>query len=458
MVRKKYQVFTPKNTVNDMLDYIGYTGPSIVGKRIIDLSCGDGAFLCLALKRLISECKNQHLPDKIILDICNRSIYGIEIDEKCHSECIKNLNAIIKNVFSKKCIKWKNVINSDGLNFSESGFDFVVGNPPYISYRDMSNQDRDNLREKFESCKSNRFDYSYAFVEKSLSILSDSGVGCIICPINMYKIKSGELIKNIMRPYLSTIVDVTEDNIFPNVLTNPVISVFDKKIKKDDVLLRKKKSKKRTLDRNNFENEIIGFRQSGAHRFGDFFSVHYGVATLLNEAFLVFDDKKIEKDLLKQARSPRFERYGIIANIVFPYIISSNKIKRIKEVDFSKKYPLAYNHLSNYKDKLLIRKSSAGVRWFEYGRTQALESAFVEKIMMPAIMSEGVKPVLLGKNDIVFAGLYVTSKDLINHPISEAYDILSNNMILYNYIKHAGIKMNGGSYRYGPEILENFRY
>lgn len=458
MIRKKYQVFTPKNTVKDMLNYIGYTGPSIIGKRIIDLSCGDGAFLCLALERLIVECKKQHLPDKTILDICDKSIYGIEIDERCYSECIKKLNAIIKKEFNKQYIKWDNVINSDGLKFTESGFDFVVGNPPYISYRDMSRQDRESLREKFESCKSNRFDYSYAFVEKSLSILSDNGVGCIICPINMYKIKSGESIKNIMRPHISTIVDVTEDNIFPNVLTNPVISVFEKKIKKDDVLLRKKKNKNRTISRKNFENEIVAFRQSGAHRFGDFFSVHYGVATLLNEAFIIFDETTIEKGLLKQARSPKFERYGINANIVFPYIIKNNKIERIEEDIFIKEYPHTYSHLFNYKNKLLARKSTTGVRWFEYGRAQALDSVCVEKIMMPAIMSEGVKPVMLGKHDIVFAGLYITSNDLKKHPINEAFDILSNNKMLYNYIKHAGIKMNGGSYRYGPDILENFKY
>lgn len=458
MTRKKYQVFTPKSTVDDMLDYIKYSGPSIIRKRIIDLSCGDGAFLCAILERLITECKKQHFSEEKILRICKKNIYGIEIDEKCYIKCLTNLNKIINKEFNKKYIKWTNIACDDGLEFKNASFDFVVGNPPYISYRDMTKEKREYLKVKFESCKSNRFDYSYAFVEKSLSILSENGKGCIICPINMYKIKSGELIKRIIRPYLSAIIDVTEDNIFPNVLTNPVISIFDKKKKSGPIVIIKKNAKIRKLDRNNFEDKIMPIPSLGKRRFGDFFEVHNGVATLFNQAFIVEKAADIEQELLKNACSPRFMRQKMSKNIIFPYELQCGQITRMSEERFEKEYPKAYNHLLQYKDELNKRKVSVGAKWFEYGRTQALNSVGVIKIMMPAIMSKGVKPVLLEKNDVIFAGLYVIEKDPKKHPIKEAFDILSNNKSLYNYIKNSGVKMNGGSYRYGPYILENYKY
>ena len=43
MQRKKYQVFTPEAVVEKMLDLLGYKGELIINKRIIDISCGDGA-------------------------------------------------------------------------------------------------------------------------------------------------------------------------------------------------------------------------------------------------------------------------------------------------------------------------------------------------------------------------------------------------------------------------------
>ena len=42
--KERGEVFTPNNIVCDILDSCGYTGSCIVGKHVIDNSCGDGAF------------------------------------------------------------------------------------------------------------------------------------------------------------------------------------------------------------------------------------------------------------------------------------------------------------------------------------------------------------------------------------------------------------------------------
>ena len=46
------QVFTPQYLVEEMLDYAGYKNTAIIEKHIIDNSCGDGAFLQVAVKIL----------------------------------------------------------------------------------------------------------------------------------------------------------------------------------------------------------------------------------------------------------------------------------------------------------------------------------------------------------------------------------------------------------------------
>lgn len=458
MQRKKYQVFTPESVVEKMLDFLGYNGELIINKKIIDISCGDGAFLVSAAERLIAECKNKNLATKEIMEKCSQNICGIEIETEYYKKCIKRLNEVIKKHFKKLCIKWKNVNNGDGLLHSEGNYDFVVGNPPYISYKDISSEQKEYLRNNFLSCKQYRFDYSFAFIEKSLNILSDQGKGCIISPINMYRIKSGIGIKELIRPYLDIIVDVTEDNIFPRVLTNPVISVFSKTKKTNEIILLKRDLAPRKLPRETFENDINLFINVGSRRFGDYFSVHNGVATLYNEAFIVNSDSDLESEVLMNARSPKFSRFNLDKKIIFPYLFSNGTINKIDEKEFFKKYPKAYLHLLNYKTELLNRKSSPNTSWFEYGRSQAIADMQKPKIMIPAIMSKNVMPVMLDKNDVVFAGFYVVEKDPTNHPLSEAFEILSNTKELYGYIKHSGVKMNGGSFRYSPKALEDFKF
>lgn len=55
LVKNTGQVFTPDYIVDGMLDFCGYTGKAILGKHVIDNSCGDGAFLRPILRRYIEE-------------------------------------------------------------------------------------------------------------------------------------------------------------------------------------------------------------------------------------------------------------------------------------------------------------------------------------------------------------------------------------------------------------------
>jgi len=56
----RYEIYTPKHIFNKMLNLIDYSGNKIINKKIIDNSCGEGAFLVEILKRLIIEIKNNN--------------------------------------------------------------------------------------------------------------------------------------------------------------------------------------------------------------------------------------------------------------------------------------------------------------------------------------------------------------------------------------------------------------
>ena len=74
------QVFTPYNIVVEILNQVGYI-EKLYGKKVLENSCGDGAFLVEIVDRYIIDCLKQNFSkDKIIYGLEN-DIYGNEIDE-----------------------------------------------------------------------------------------------------------------------------------------------------------------------------------------------------------------------------------------------------------------------------------------------------------------------------------------------------------------------------------------
>lgn len=464
-MNKKYQVFTPFGTVLQMFEYVGYEGEAIIDSKILDLSCGDGAFLCCALKRYIVEAKKKQLTNRIIKEKCNQLFYGFEIDRLMYDKCITNLNDIIANTIGGK-IGWDNIKCSDGLNIEISDFDFVFGNPPYISYGEMTKDTREYLKNNFISCKNDRFDYSYAFIEKSISCLKESGKAIVIAPINMYRMKSAKHYREFVADYLVSLYDVSYDNIFSGVLTNPAISLFYKK-KINDCFNYYCKGESKVVSNEELLGRLI-FKKNDkqGRRFGDYFKVSCAIATLLNKVFIldcnkngdvIVDNLKLETEVIKNAVSPKLDHFKSPKGIIFPYHFVNGVLTRYSEKEFSKKFPIAYSYLCQHKDELLKRDADATVKWFEYGRSQALIYQNQDKVMVNAIITKNFSTRKIGPNDIPFAGYYIVPKDPNSHSIDEAINILDNENVL-SYLQSVGVKMNGNSFRYSPKDLEDYLF
>ena len=179
-MNKKCQVFTPANYVEELLDCVGYT-ENVYGKKILENSCGDGNILAAIVQRYIDDCKRQGLSRTKIKNGLEKDVYGVEIDPDQYRKCICNLNnVLIKNRI--KPVKW-NILNDDYLkNRDIIEYHFIVGNPPYITYKELEENEQKCLREKFESCKKGKFDYCYAFIEKSINSLTPNGKMAYLIP------------------------------------------------------------------------------------------------------------------------------------------------------------------------------------------------------------------------------------------------------------------------------------
>ena len=77
--------YTPKALVGRMLDYAGWTGENLLGRRLADLACGSGSFLVEACRRLLDTFRNRdgRIPKAKLrpaLEEVQRSLFGLEIN------------------------------------------------------------------------------------------------------------------------------------------------------------------------------------------------------------------------------------------------------------------------------------------------------------------------------------------------------------------------------------------
>ena len=225
-MNKKCQVFTPNGYVKKLLDCIDYN-KNIYDKNILENSCGDGNILVVIVERYINDARAHGLSNKEISNGLSRCICGVEIDPEQHKKCIANLNEIV-NEKGISDVQW-NIVNEDYLKWEpDRKFDFIVGNPPYITYQELDEENRSYVRNNFITCEKGKFDYCYAFIEKSVHCLSNKGKMSYLIPSSIFKTVFGEKLRSYIKPYLYEIYDYTQDKMFDDALVKSAIIVIDK--------------------------------------------------------------------------------------------------------------------------------------------------------------------------------------------------------------------------------------
>lgn len=475
-MKNKYQVFTPETYVNQMLDLIEYKGDQILGKYILENSCGEGNVLIEVVRRYIVAAQNSNYSTQEIKKDLERYIIGFEIDTRVSNTCIEKLNDFA-NCYGIKEVKW-NINNMDYLKYiTKRKFEFIVGNPPFIMYQEISVENREFLKTTFSSCAVGKFDYCYAFIEKSISELSKTGRMSYIIPNSIFKNVFGKRIRELMRSALVEIYDYKESSIFGNdILTSPAIICLNNNNQENSMITYYDVDNKKSLliDKNNFGEKWLFTSDNYlkdysvyTERFGDYFKVSNSVATLLNEAYIIYkkdifnenetfievEDFRIEKEVLRFAASPRSCTMNREELIIFPYKYINDKLEKFEEVEFKLLYPGAYEYLSSFAEKLGKRKSDKSAKWFEYGRSQALAYLNQEKILISSIITNEVKTHRLDENTIPYSGFYIIP--LTDKSLEEAEKILKSKDF-FSYLTVRGINANGKSLRFSVNDILSY--
>ena len=194
------QYFTPKVVAEFMIEMANISKNS----EILEPSCGEGIFLELLHQKGF------------------KNISAFEIDQELAKEFA--------------CVKYESFVSAK----IENKYDLIIGNPPYIRWKNLEDELKEEL--SFNPIWNKYFnslcDYLYIFILKSIELLNDKGQLIFICPEYWMNTTHSISLRNYMvqNGYFEEIYHFNETPIFDKVTVSIVIFKFIKSKEKREKL------------------------------------------------------------------------------------------------------------------------------------------------------------------------------------------------------------------------------
>ncbi|MHB8062147.1 MAG: hypothetical protein ACYDG2_05840 [Ruminiclostridium sp.] len=126
---------------------------------------------------------------------------------------------------------------------------------------------------------------------------------------------------------------------------------------------------------------------------------------------------------------------------------------KFSEEQFIERFPMTADYMSKFRTKLDKRDSDKGVKWFEYGRSQALAHLNQPKLLLSTLVTNKVHVYSLDEKDIPTSGIYIVKKDKYDFKIAKK---ILESPEFYSYVQSIGVISNANSYRIAPKDINNF--
>lgn len=182
--------YTPEKLIEYMVDYVQQR---IKPTKILEPSAGDGRFV-KSLSRLNSSVTLVEFEEQKIIDL------------------------------KKKYLDSCSIISSDYLKYSmecNEDYDLIIGNPPYISKKTLSDEQREislKIVEYFELENDLFQNIWVSFILASLKILAHNGVIFFVLPFEFLQVKYAEKLRIFLETKFNTIEITTfEDRVFTEI-------------------------------------------------------------------------------------------------------------------------------------------------------------------------------------------------------------------------------------------------
>ena len=365
---------------------------------------------------------------------CGNTLIGLDIMDK-----YPHILEDEKQLFRTNPFDWKSLEGFKEIFQIKGGFDFIVGNPPYVevkNYNEVYPLMHRYIKEQYKTTKNGKIDLSIAFIERGISLLNPQGKMGLIVQSRWFKTTYAKKIRQYItsNSLLSQVIDFKANNIFKNRITYIASLILSKEPKSKIIFKKISQSVEElpstlrelppyeldnrdfdtipseALNQNpwNFEDsKLLTIRAKLLDKFGNFgafATVRVGIQVLWDRAYHIkvksinqngtlTGDTGLQKNvtleidacrpLILNRRFYPFCKDETDTYVIFPYKIENGKSTPILFDEFSKIYPLASAYLNSCKERIKSSvETSPDKEWHLF--TRANNHQRIEpKVMIP---------------------------------------------------------------------------
>lgn len=485
-------VYTPREIKECIISRVCQTNNA---PTVIDPSCGCGAFLVTAAQYIHQQFNMSYC------DVISQNIFGIDIDDGAiiKAKLLLELLACANGEYGEKSFNFlcANALNPKTVSkvrkWQPKGFDCVVGNPPYVRFRNMSDESK-NLLKHWASADTGNVDLYMPFFEVGMSLLKKGAVLSYITPNSYIQAVNGRKLRKFLslQNHPITILDFRDAQLFKNVTSYTCITTIDSSAK-DTMIKYVRLNEEQTLYNHSFSEYQTSEFENGAPwrmRGNDIDSIiqklesaesplskwkiRNGLATLKNDIYFftpckedeeyyyrVFDgvEYKIERNICIKVAKPNIikteqELIDKTEIAIFPYEFKNNVFTIIGEDEMMAKYPCTYRFFVEHK-KVLQQRDKGKAKypaWYAYGRTQGMNN-FGKKLLIPYIAGEPIAVLCLEEKMLFYCGYALISDDEQELRILKCF--LESDAFWY-YIYHTSKPYSKGYMAFAKNYIINF--
>jgi hypothetical protein len=489
-VEERGAIFTRREVVEFILDLTGYIATvPLHKKRLLEPSFGDGAFLLVAVERLLESYKSHATKHADYMADLRDSIRAIELHRKSFVETrlkLRNLlreKGIASSTTEQLIDAW--LIQGDFLlKDFPFHFTYIVGNPPYVRQEMIPAVLLAEYRHRFDTLY-DRADLYIPFIEKSLKLLEPKGSVGFICSDRWMKNRyGGPLRKMVAHGYhLKYYVDMVNTDAFHSeVSAYPAITVISREtseatriahrpnVDKDTFVKLAHDMRAKSLKPNNTIHQVSGIMSSSEPWVLESFDqlavlrrleatyptleeagckVGIGVATGADKVYVgTYDELDVEQDrklplvMTKDIRAGKVEWNG--KGVINPFKDDGGLVDL-------RKYPKLAAYLNRHKAVICNRNVAKrnSDRWYRTIDRITPSITHMPKLLIPDIKGEA--------NIVYEEGKYYPHHNLY-YVTSDTWDLNALQAVLLSditrlFITTYSTKMRGGYLRFQAQYL-----
>lgn len=484
-------VYTPRDIREYIVDECFSHFDDLRNLKVCDPACGCGGFLYTATKAIHDQTGSSYAA------IFAENIYGLDIQQYAinRSKLLLTLLAVTdgENADFKFNIDRGNALS---FNWSEqykdfSGFDAVIGNPPYVCSRNIDEESRTLILD-WKVSDSGHPDLYIPFFQIGFESLQPNGVLGFITMNTFFKSVNGRALRQYFEDEAIAlqILDFGGNQVFQSKSTYTCVCIIQKRESQtveyaqggEEALTKKVSFQQINYARLNHKNgwnlqhhDLLTQIENAGPPFGDLYRTRNGIATLKNNIYIFNETKEDDEFYYLQNEAEYLIERGICKDIInpnkltqpksirdlrqkiiFPYEFDAQgNAKLIAEEEFQDSYPNAFAYLNAKRDILATRDKGKGnyENWYAYGRNQSLEK-YSTKLFFPHITPHIPHYTISQDEDLLFYnGIAVVSQT--EKELQFLQKLMSSNLFWF-YVVHSSKPYGSGYFSLSRNYIKSF--